>query len=307
MKKFRTAVRVILTFVLTAALCAGLILTAVSASVRLAFTPEAVYETMMNLDYAAVQLPDGYGGFATMLDSVNEQLGYYGMELTKNDFNELIRMLSIDDILTVFMQDSRTWLMDYGPVPVLDPYEMAELALSGVDPAIMNLLGLFSDPLDTVAAFLSRVSDIADLDYRLEALEPVRDLLSEGTLALVFSLCLTLALLILAVNKLRFGPACTAWSAAAAVSGASLMFAPVLMNDWKNYILASIGLPEATFNIVYLPFIESLRSTGAGIALAGLTVLIFTIVIRVFASMIEKEKALAERMRAERMNRMTGF
>ena len=157
MKKFRAAVRVILILILTAALCAGLILTAVSASLRLAFTPENVYETMMNLDFAGIVLPDGYGGFSTILDSVNEQLEWYSIRLTQSDFNELVRMLSIDDIFTVFVQDFRTWLMDYGPVPALDPYEMAELALSGVNREILSFLSMFSDPLDTVAAFLARV------------------------------------------------------------------------------------------------------------------------------------------------------
>lgn len=307
MKKFRAAVCVILTVVLTAALCVGLTLTAVSASIRLAFTPEAVYETMMNLDYANIRLPDGYGGFATILESVNEQFSYYGMQFTESDFNELIRMLSIDDILTVFMQDFRTWLMDYGPVPDLDPYEMAEIALSGVDPAILGVISVIADPTDTVAAFLSRVSDIADLDTRLEALEPVRDLLSRGTLALAVSLCLTIALLIFALSRLKFAPACTACAAAVSLSGASLLFAPVIMNDWKNYMLASLGLPESTFNIVYLPLIESLRSVGSRIALAGLTVLIFTIVIWVFTSMIRREKELSEKMKAERMGGGYGF
>ncbi|MBQ2727304.1 MAG: hypothetical protein IJF78_16500 [Clostridia bacterium] len=307
MKTFRTVMCVTFTLILTAALCAGLMLTAVTASIRLAFTPENVYRTMSEINYAGVVLPDGYGGFGTVLELFNEQLGFFGMELNENDFNELIRMLSIDDILTVFVQDFRAWLLDYGPTPALDPYEMAELALSGVDPSIVRLLGIFNDPVDTVAAFLSRVSDIADIGERLEALEPVRTILSEGTLVLECSLCLLLGLLLLLIHRMKAAPALVACSAAVSAAGASLLFAPLLLNDWKNYMLASLQMPESTFNIVYLPLIGSIRSLGSMIALIGLTVMIFTIVIWVFSSMIRREKELAAKMAEERMNHTGGY
>jgi len=301
MKSFLRVCRWLLIVLLTVVLCAGLVLTAVSASIRLAFTPENIVQTMSGLNYAAVQLPDGYGGFSTVLDILNEQLGYYGMELTENDLAELIRMLSIDDILTIFMQDFRSWLLDYGPAPQMDPYEMAELALSGLDPAVLGFLGMISDPTDTVAAFLYRISAIADLGDRLDALEPVRMLLSEGTLVFLASVCLTLILLIALLAGLRTSPTLIPCSAGVSAAGAVMMFAPVLMNDWKNYMLVSLRLPEATFNIVYLPLIESMRTVGARIALAGLTVMIFSLVIGVFASMIRREKELAEKYRSERV------
>ncbi len=302
MKKFLNVCRWMLIVLLAVLLTAGLVFTAVSASIRLAFTPENVYRTMAELDYAAVRLPDGYGGFATILEFLNDQLAYYGMELNGKDFNELIRMLSVDDILTVFLQDFRSWLLDYGPTPQLDPYEMAELALSGVDPAVMNFLGMFSDPVEIVAAFLARVAAIADLGDRLDSMEPVRMLLSEGTMIFTASVCALLVLVIHSLTGLKPAPSCTVCSACVSAAGAVLMFAPRLMNDWKNYMLVSLRLPESTFNMVYLPLLESMRSTGAGIALAGLTVMIFTIVIWVFANMIRHEKELAEKMKAARMN-----
>ena len=86
-----------------------------------------------------------------------------------------------------------------------------------------------------------------------------------------------------------------------------MMFAPILMNDWKNYMLRSLSLPEVTFNIVYLPLIESMRTVGARIALVGLTVRIFTLVIWVFSSMIRREKEIAEKIKADRMNQMGGY
>ena len=307
MKTFRTVMCVIFTLILTAALCAGLVLTAVTASIRLAFTPENVYRTMSEINYAEVVLPDGYGGFGTVLELFNEQLGYFGMELNENDFNELIRMLSIDDILTMFVQDFRSWLLDYGPAPALDPYEMAELALSGVDPAIVKLLGIFSDPVDTVAAFLSRVSDIADIGERLEALEKVRVILSEGTLVFECSVCLLLGLILLLIHRMKAAPALASCSAAVSAAGGALLFAPLLLGDWKNYMLASLQMPESTFNIVYLPLLGSIRSLGSRIALLGLTVLIFTIVIWVFSAMIRQEKELAAKMAAERMNHTGGY
>lgn len=295
MKSFLHVCRWLLIVLLTVALCAGLVLCAASLSIRLAFTPENIVTTMENLDYASVRLPDGYGGFVSVLDSINEQLGCYGMELTEKDFNELIRMLSVDDILTVFMQDFRSWMLDYGPVPQPDPYEMAELALSGLDPAVLAFLGMFSDPEDTVAAFFYRIVSIADLGERLEALEPVRMLLSAGSLTFAASVCAALALVILLLAGLKFAPACTAWSAAVSAAGGVMMFSPVLMNDWKNYMLRSLALPESTFNIVYLPLIGSMREIGAKIALAGLTVMIFTIVVCAFSSMIRREKEAAVR------------
>ena len=303
MKKFLSVCRWILVIVLTVALAAGLVFTAVSASIRFTFTPENIYETMSGLNYAQISLPDGYGGFSTILENLNEQLGYYGMNLNEKDFNELIRILSVDDILTIFLQDFRAWLLDYGPVPQMDPYEMAELALSGVDPMVLGVLNMFSDPVELVASFLYRISSIADLGDRLDSLEIVRTLLSEGTLALAASGCALLALMILVLTGLRLVPSLTCWSAGAAVSGAALLFAPSLMNDWKNYMLISLKLPESTFNLAYLPFTEALRGMGAKIALAGMTVMIFTLVIWSFSSMIQREKELAEKMKAERMMR----
>lgn len=305
MKIFRTVLCAILTVVLAVLLCVMLVVTAVSASVRLAFTPENLYQTMEEINFASLQFPDGYGGFATVLELVNEVTSYYGMDMTENDLNELFRMLSIDDILSIFVQDFRTWLMDYGPVPVMDPYEMAELALSGLDQEILELLSVFSDPRDTVAAFLYRISDLADLEQRLEALEPVRLVLAKGTIVLEGSVCLLFALLILAVNGLKKGPFFAGVSTAAAAAGGVMLFAPTILNDWKNYMLASLSMPESTFNIVYLPLLESVRSLGAKIALGGLTVLIFTVVIWIFSSMIRREKELAEKLKAERMNRFT--
>jgi len=166
---------------------------------------------------------------------------------------------------------------------------------------VLGFLGMISDPTDTVAAFLYRISAIADLGDRLDALEPVRMLLSEGTLVFLASVCLTLILLIALLAGLRTSPTLIPCSAGVSAAGAVMMFAPVLMNDWKNYMLVSLRLPEATFNIVYLPLIESMRTVGARIALAGLTVMIFSLVIGVFASMIRREKELAEKYRSERV------
>ena len=72
-------------------------------------------------------------------------------------------------------------------------------------------------------------------------------------------------------------------------------------------MLASLQMPESTFNIVYLPLIGSIRSLGSMIALIGLTVMIFTIVIWVFSSMIRREKELAAKMAEERMNHTGGY
>jgi len=161
---------------------------------------------------------------------------------------------------------------------------------------------MFSDPVDTVAAFFSRIGAIADLGERLESLEILRAVLSKGTMVFSASVCVLLALIIVVLTGLCFPPSCTLCSAGAAAAGAVLMFAPRFMNDWKNYMLVSLKLPESTFDLAYLPLIESMRSLGAKIALAGMTVMIFTMVIWAFSAMIRREKEIAERMKAERMN-----
>jgi cytochrome c-type biogenesis protein CcmE len=91
MKTFLNVCRWMLVVLTVIALSCALVFTAVSASIRLAFTPENIYRTMSELNYAEIRLPDGYGGFPTIRESVNDQLGYYGMELNENDFNDTLK------------------------------------------------------------------------------------------------------------------------------------------------------------------------------------------------------------------------
>ena len=150
MKTFPRVLLATLSILLAVLLAASLLASAGIFTVRRALSPAFVENTVDGLDFAAVRFPDGWGGFTTLLDEFNDALGWYGIAFTRESLNEMVRSLSFDRILKDYLLDLRTWLLEYGPAPVLDPDEAARTVLSGVDhgrgvyePADLVVLGCF--------------------------------------------------------------------------------------------------------------------------------------------------------------------
>ena len=290
MKTFGNVLLTVLTAALAVLLCLSSLFAAASACVRTNFTPEAVYRTMDGLDYAELQLPDGYGGFDSLCGIANQMLGSLGVSMTPDQLNAAVRNFSVDDILTAFLQDLRTWLLDDGPVPQLSSYDMAKTIANGLDPSLAGLLSLFGDPALMISGLLDNVLDSADLTERLRSLEPAREILSKETLVFALSVCAALFLLILLCRKMRFFRAAVWAGCSCATSGALLLFAEPLAKPIKNRLLVRMAMPESTLDLVYLPLMKDLRRWGLAMLLAGLAAAVIAALIVFIGSRIRRSR-----------------
>lgn len=290
MKTFGKILLTLLTIVLAAALCLTTLFAAASGCVRRTFTPEKVYGIMSGMDYASLELPDGYGGFENLCTIINQTVGGLGLSFTEPELNSAVRTFSVDAILTSFLQDFRTWLLDDGPLPVLDSHEMAQTIVNGLDSGITGLMSLFGDPAAMLSNLLEGVTESAKLGDRLKTLEPARDLLSKETLIFALSTCAVVFLLILLCCKLKFFRAVVWAGCSSMAAGAVLMFAEPLAQPMKNHLLAEMAMPESTIDIVYRPLMEGLHAFGSTLALAGLAAALIAGMIGLFGGMIRREK-----------------
>lgn len=300
MKTFPRILLAVLSVLLAVLLTITAVFSGAVSAVRAHFSPEYVYNFMNSLDYAALELPDGNGGSAPMTDLVNEQIKPFGIVLTENDLNVLIRSFHIDTILASFMQDLRTYFLDDGPVPALDPRETAEMLLSGLDERLYAFLSMMGDPTAILSDALNNLLSTTDLSASLSSSEPVRELLSAGTLAFVISVSGTLFLLILVTRRLRLVPTAVLTGCSCAAAGTVLLFAETILAPFMAGLITSSGLPAAVLNPVYLPFMETVRRTGTFMALGGLAAAIIFGVFGVFASMIRREKEAAKKAAEQR-------
>lgn len=307
MKKIPRILLAILSVLLAVLLSLTTLFSAAVYSIRSLYTPEYVYNLMNSLDYASLEVPDGNGNTASLCDIVNEQVRGFGIGFTEQDLNTAIRSFSIDAVLTSFVQDLRTWLLDDGAVPVLNPDEVAETILSGLDRNLLSFLSLFGDPQAFLSDALSGLTGAADLSDTLESAEPVRELLSAGTLMFALSICGMLFLLILITRRLKPVPTMILTGSACVVSGTVLLFMQNFLAPFKAQMIASSGLSASTLNIVWLPLMDSFRRTGTFLALGGLTLLVVFAVIGAFASMIRREKAASAEAAARRVNACAGY
>lgn len=269
MKTFPRVLLATLSILLAVLLAASLLASAGIFTVRRALSPAFVENTVDGLDFAAVRFPDGWGGFTTLLDEFNDALGWYGIAFTRESLNEMVRSLSFDRILKDYLLDLRTWLLEYGPAPVLDPDEAARTVLSGVDPSAVNVLSLFMDPEELVAENIALFSDSAD-PARLASLEEVRVVLSRDTLLFALSAAAVVFLLLLVSRRLRLLPTLTFAGISAALAGGVMAFAPLLLAGQKNALLVDLSMPESTLDILYLPLMARITSNGRLLLFGGL-------------------------------------
>lgn len=291
MKTLSKALLVILSVILAILLAVTSLCAATIYTVRSNYTPEYVYNFMNSLDYANLEIPDGNGGFGTVCELANSSVAELGIKFTDRDIDSLIHSFSIDAILTSFVQELRSWALDNGAVPTLDGAEMAETILSGADQNMLMFLSMFGDVEGMLTNALSNISESSNLTETLEKAEPVRELLSQGTLMFVLSICGTLILLIFVTRQLKLTASAVFCGSAWIVSGCVMLFCDKILAPVKAVIIAQF--PETTLDLVYRPLIEMLHQTGTFLSLGGLAIVVVFAVIGALFGMVKREKERA--------------
>ena len=279
MKKVFRVLLGVITFSLCVLLCLGLIFSAAIYSVRVTFTNEFVYNTMSALDYSSLEFPDGNGGSATLAEMADENLGQYGISVSDEDVNSFIEIFSIDVIVTSFVQDFRIWLIDDGPKPTLNPAQMADIMVSGLDSGVYSLLSVFVEPTEMLTEILSEIVSSVDIDEMTESLEPIRDILSAGSFYLSLSCAGVLLLLILISRRMKFSQWLICSGSSITVCGILCKIIVRIAEAKKGYIVASAGISESLFDIIYLPLCDTFSTVGGIILLFGFSAVTITLVV----------------------------
>lgn len=282
-----TALAVLLTVVLTVtSLSASLI-----SCVRVHFTPRYVYNFMNSIDYASLELPDGEGNTAPLCDIVNSQVRDLGIYFTEDDINDLIRTFSIDAVIASYMQDVRSWVLDDGPVPMLNADEVAEMITAGLDSSLYMFLAIFGDPNVILSDAISGMVSAADFSGLFEKGDVIPAIFAEDALIFVISLCASVFLLILFTQKMKLVPTAIYTGISCILTGSVMLFARQILAPFKAQLLAAPDmLPESVFDTVYMPFMGTVHRTGTFISLGGLAVLVVFAVTGAFVSMYIRER-----------------
>lgn len=288
MKIFLRVLCVLLAVLFTLGIFAASAAAVAVRSVRSALSPEAVSSAAVNLDFASVRFPDGFGGFTTVPEQLNQVLGQYGASVTDEGFNSLCRQLSLDIILRDFLLDFRLWLLDDGPVPTIDPRKTAERVVSGMNPGV---LAIFSNPVSFATSLIGNFINERSVAKRIEALSPARDFLSVGALVFAVSLALGFAVLLFLALRTRLLPTLTFSGLALSLAGVAAYFGETLAKPYKNSILLSLSMPESTFDIVYRPLINELSRTGFAVMIAGAALCLSSALLWIAVSVHRRGKA----------------
>ncbi len=191
----RSAIRRGIVVFLAILLTLSLFFTLCITGIRAAMTPEFIYRFAEGISYIDLPLPTG-DGFITVADLLVEGFNSIQLPLSHQDVTELFDQFSIPTIAAGFAQDLVSWLLHDGSRPVLDPYAISEIVLSGMEPGIVQILAIFGNPASMLAEILTeRLADIR-LDAMLDTLEPIRRLLSADTCAWAISVTGMLAVLL---------------------------------------------------------------------------------------------------------------
>lgn len=286
MKKFPRVLLGLLTFLLCIALCLSLAVSAALYSVRATFTAEFVYNTMSSLDYSSLELPDGEGGVTTLAEMADENLSSFGISVSDEDVDSFIEIFSIDVIVTSFAQDFRGWLLDGAPKPTLDPAQIADIMVSGLNSGVYSLLSMFGDPTEMFSDILEGILENVDIDEMTESLEPLREILSAGTFYLSLSFAGVLLLLVLVSRRMKVSQWLVCSGASTAVCGILCKAAVVFADTQKGYITASAGITESMLDILYLPLRSTISSLGGIILLFGFTAMTIIFVVILIRKML---------------------
>ena len=238
-------IRITLIVLLSVLLTVSLVLTLFSASIRISLTPEYVYLYTFTLDFPEFPLPVD-GSFQSISQLMQNAFNDVGFNLKEEDIELLFDQFSIPTIMACFAQDFTSWLLHDGPRPVLDPDEIAAVALSGVDSSIMTILRFLGDPVALVGNILTGPLSQLDTDTFFDSMEPVRTLLSVHTLTLLVSVSALLAVLLFCLCRCRFTAFCLPLGIVTAV--VCLLIAAI------GFILSYV-LPN--FTAVYAEYLSS--------------------------------------------------
>ncbi len=248
----RSAIRRGIAVFLAILLTLSLFFTLCITGIRAAMTPEFIYRFAEGISYIDLPLPTG-DGFMTVADLLVEGFNSIQLPLSHEKVAELFDQFSIPTIAAGFAQELVSWLLHDGPRPVLDPYAISEIVLSGMDPGILQVLAIFGDPTALLADVLAvRLADIR-LDALLDSLEPVRRLLSVDVCAFAFSVTGMLAVLLYCVCRCRLSAYALPFGGALFASGLAL-----LVFAW----LMPLQVPALT--MVYADYLLDLLSPLAG-------------------------------------------
>lgn len=237
----REGIRITFIILLAVLLIVSTILTVFTASFRLSITPEYVYSYADGLDYAEFPLPVD-GTFQSISQLMLDAFNGVGFNLNEADIALLFDEFSIPVILAGFAQDTTAWLLHDGSRPVLDPDEIASIALSGVDSSIMTILRFLGDPVALVGKMLTDPLSRLDTDSVFDALEPVRTLLSVHSMTILISVSALLAVLLFCLCRCRFTAFCLPASISVFVSSLTALamgFLPALLMPRFTVVYAS--------------------------------------------------------------------
>lgn len=244
---------VFFTILLTLALICQLTYVLGVASIRQAFTLENVYNYMNSIDYATLELPDGNGGNASIATVMNKELYDIGLEITPEEVNSFIMLFSVDDVAAGFAQDFRAWLLDFAPEPRLDPQEITDIMVSGLDSESYNFMKIFGDPKEMLYTLVNGITSEVNLHDVLEPLDNLKTALSLGTLSLVGSGAMFVILIILLFEKKNILKTGLILSVSGLTASSGTLAACAIARMNKNAIIVSLGLTESIYNIVYEP------------------------------------------------------
>jgi len=194
----RIACLVILALLLICTLSTALVI----ASVRCSITPEYVYRFTGQVDFSEFPLPTA-NGFLTIRQLLLQFMEDLGFPSVDGDINLLFDELSIPSILAGYTQDLASWFLHGGTLPRLDPVEIAQTALSGMDESLLAILYLICDPVELLAGVLAEPLGRLNAAGLFAALEPVRFILSADVLAMLLSVCGVLAVLLFCLCSCR--------------------------------------------------------------------------------------------------------
>ncbi len=248
----RTAIRRGIVVFLAVLLTLSLFFTLCITGIRAAMTPEFVYRFAEGISYIDLPLPTG-DGFITVADLLVEGFNSIQLPLSRQDVAELFDQFSIPTIAAGFAQDLVSWLLYDGPRPVLDPYAISEIVLSGMEPGIVQILAIFGDPASLLAESLAQRLAHIRLDAMLDSLEPVRLLLSADTCAWAVSITGMLAVLLYCACLFRLPDYVLPLGSVLFASGLAL-----LITAW----LLPLSVPGIT--VVYADLLLSLLSPLSG-------------------------------------------
>ena len=286
------------TILLTLALICQLTYVLGVISIRQAFTPENVYNYMNTINYATLELPDGNGGTASIATVMNKELYDIGLEITPEEVNSFIMLFSVDDVAAGFAQDFRAWLLDFAPEPRLDPQEITDIMISGLDSESYNFMKIFGDPEEMLYTLVNGITSEVNLHDVLEPLDNLKTALSLGTLSLVGSGAMFVLLIILLFEKKNILKTGLIMSVSGLAASGGTLAACAIARMNKNAIIVSLGLTESLYNIVYEPC-DRYLTRNAKLALMGSAALVAIfgvslIIVRMIDSAKNKKTAEAK-------------